>query len=93
MTIMKANEREQRRIKIKLLQDINWENYKDMEVATIIFEVVDMISWFSVEGIDKDKVMKFSKYYGRDPFLVFGDFMCERDEEINKIKRRTYGEK
>ena len=90
---MKPNEREQRRIKIKLLQDINWNKYKDMEVATIIFEVVDMISWFCVEGIDKDKVQKFSRYYGRDPFMVFGDFMLERDEWISKVKMRTYGEK
>jgi hypothetical protein len=37
--------------------------------------------------------MKFSRYYGRDPFMVFGDFMLERDEWISKVKSRTYGEK
>jgi len=92
MSAMKDNEREQRRIKIKLLQDINWEKYGKMEIATIVFEAIDIISWCCVDSMEsnKNKIDKFSKYYGRDPFMVFGDFMCERDSMIDQYKNKTY---
>lgn len=86
------NRREIQREKIRLISSVNLYKYNAMPLASIIFEVADILAKVIIEGKQKHKeeLDRIKTYYGISAQGIYDAFLRNDDVAISLFKNKTY---